>query len=1257
MTKIRSFLAFLIISLLLTACGSKVPATLPAPIMVTATSAAFTPQESIPEPPSLEVNSSLRFERLGLESGLSQSVIRDILQDSKGFMWFATEDGLNRYDGYNVKIFRPDPENQNSLSDRWITSLYEDSQGYLWIGTRQGGLNQYNPKNGQFKHFFHNPENANSPSSNNITDILQDRQGNLWIGTDKGLDRLDLHSKNFYHYRRDSLTGLSSDSISVLFHDSRNRLWVGTSDSGLNQFDTKTGTFKNYRYSLQDVVRVRSGEINSISNNNIRDIVEDTRGNLWIATENGLNYFNIQQELFTVYQFSTRSQFSLNDNDVFSLLLDNSGGLWVGTAKGLNYRIENSERFAHFSHDPGDIRSLSNNLIISMYEDEGGILWLGTYSGGVNKFNRGQSKFTYYRSLPDDEYSLSSNLIATIFIDRTGIVWIGTFGGGLNRYDPSTNLFYRSQHDPTNFSSLLSDEVFSICKDHDDRLWIGTSKGLSRLNSGGTIYTHFENDPADKNSISGGEVRAILEDSRGKLWLATSTGLDQYDRSTDTFVHYKHDPSQENSLSSNSVIALYEDHDQNLWVGTFDRGLNRFDQETGTFIRYQQDREDIQTLSDNSVTAIYQDTKERLWIATAGGGLNLYHPETNTFQRFTGRHGLPNNVINGILEDEFGQLWLSTNLGLSRFHPETETFRNYTVNDGLQSNEFSSGSYAKAADGRMYFGGINGLNAFYPSKVNDNTYLPPVVLTSFIPGSGPDPEMPQAEVLQQITVGWPNNNFSFEIAALSYAEPGRNQYAYVLEGFDNNWNYIGTNREGRYTNLSGGTYTLRVMGTNNDGVWNESDQTIQITVVPPFWQTWAFRILVTLAVLAFGVILYSRRMRNIQYQNLQLELTVQDRTKALQKRSEEMAALYSGDEKIIRAITLEQIFQAIVEVAVKMLHADRSMVFVWNNDKSQVVPLVSHGFKPETLKVLHFEKGEGLVGEVLATGEPLIVSDLDEETLRPDVRAAIVSEKIQSLVHLPIKVDEEIIGIFNVSFTDTDTITGDTVRLFNALVQRASLSAENMQLFEQTKELAVIEERNRVARDLHDSAKQKAFAALAQLGAVNGILKHNPEDAWSHLGEAENLVYEVIQELTFLIQEMYPMALKEKGLATTLREYIFEWENRNGVMINLDIQNPHRMPLETEQAIYRIIQESLANVARHSQADQVDVSLIYNDGTVALTVKDNGLGFDANRKKSGMGLRTIRERIESVGGQAHIQSQPGQGTKVEITAPFNGHQS
>jgi len=1236
-----------VIGLLIEACNGLEPVNAPAQITIKPTAAA--PQKVTQEEPLPNISGAIRFESLGLEDGLSQSTVLAILQDQFGFLWIGTEDGLNRYNGYTFKVFRPDLNNPATISDRWITSLIEDSQGYIWIGTRQGGLNRYDPATGKFIYYLHDPTDPESISSNYVTAILENTKGELWIGTNYGLNLLDRRTGKFQRYNSDPdiSTTLSSNLITTLFEDSRGILWIGTEDGRLNRFNSATKNFISYIYDPKNYSVVKG--------KNIKGIVEDRNGDLWLASFEGLHRFTPSESSFTSYQHSRAKPSNLISDTILSLYIDRSGTLWIGTNEGLDRFDSKTNSFVHYRHNPSDQTSLNNNIILSIYEDLGGVLWIGTFGGGLNKFNKGQSKFAYYHHEPSNPNSLSANHIFPIHADSVGNIWIGTYGGGLNRFNPNQGLFTHYLHDPENPNSLPSNEIYSVYVDKTNTIWVGTAEALSRRNPSSVNFTHYINDPANPASLAGGPVQVIFQDSRGLLWIGTSNGLDLLDPSTGKFTHYQNNLTKPDTISSNEITAIYEDRDGVLWVGTFDNGLNRFNRETGTFVRYQRNREDPQSLSDNSITAVYQDKKNNLWIATEGGGLNLYHPESNTFQHYTEKDGLPNNVIYGILEDKFGRLWLSTNYGLSRFNPEKETFRNYTDSDGLQSNEFNMGAYAKGLDGRMYFGGINGLNAFFPTEVKDNTYAPPVILTSFTPGGQPDPELPQAEALSQVTLGWPNNNFAFEVAALSFAEPGRNQYAYKLEGFDKDWNYVGPSREGRYTNLAGGTYTLRFMGTNNDGVWNESNQTVQITVVPPFWQTWTFRILITLAIIGLGLLAYRIRVHSIQTQNLQLELTIQERTSALQKRTEEIEALYSGDEKIIRAITLDQIFQAIVEVAVKMLHADRGVVFVWDEKQMQVIPCVSHGFLPETLKVLHFNKGEGTIGQVLETGVPLIISELDPETLRPDLRAAIAAEGIHSLVNLPIKVNEQTIGVFNVAFTRPGAITEDTARLFTALVQRAALSIENMQLFEQTKELAVIEERNRVARDLHDSAKQKAFAALAQLGAVSGILKSDPSNAWSHLGEAENLVYEVIQELTFLIQEMYPMALKEKGLATTLREYIFEWENRNGVMINLVIQNAQRMPLETEQAIYRMIQEALANVARHSQADQVNVSLIYNSESVAVTVEDNGLGFDAKTKASGMGLRIINERAESIGGRACIESEAGHGTKVVITAPLNGH--
>jgi len=339
---------------------------------------------------------------------------------------------------------------------------------------------------------------------------------------------------------------------------------------------------------------------------------------------------------------------------------------------------------------------------------------------------------------------------------------------------------------------------------------------------------------------------------------------------------------------------------------------------------------------------------------------------------------------------------------------------------------------------------------------------------------------------------------------------------------------------------------------------------------------------------------------------------------------------------------------------VDMLHADRSVVFSWDEGQTKVVPRVSHGYSPETLKVMEFAKGEGDVGQVLASGKPVIARALDPSTMRPDVRSAILAEGISSFVHLPIVVDHRVIAVFNIAFTRNDFIGEETVRLFSALAQRASISIANMELFEQTKDLAVMEERNRLARDLHDSAKQKAFAALAQLGTARGILNGNGNSAAMHLSEAENLVSDVIQELTFLVQEIYPITLQEKGLATALRDYIFEWENRNDAMVKFVSHHERRLPLEVEQAIYRVSQEALANVARHSRARRVDMSLLYNGDSIQLSLSDDGCGFDINSKSYGMGLRSIRERVSSIHGTVQIQSAPGHGTRILVQAPTKG---
>jgi len=1257
-----------ILAFLLTACGGG--------LALPATPKADSAPNSRPVAPNRALQTSLprvcdcvlRFDNLNIEQGLSQSSVDVIFQDSRGFMWFGTEDGLNRYDGYTFKTYKPDPDVPESLSDRWITAIVEDVDGYLWIGTRQGGLNRYDPRLETFTHYNHADVNPASLNNDHINMLYRDQLNNLWIGTPDGLDLFDQAQNNFKHYLAtpSDVENANKNRITAMLQDKHGQYWLGTSGGGLKKFDVQNNNLETYQSNSEN--------LNTISFDSVTAIVEDEHAIIWVGTRNGLNRFDPSTGLFDRFlkppadlesplpdnQASDGGQpaetieqeKNISSNAINALLIDSTGNLWVGTANGLN-RYEPGKGFVHYYHDPAFSKSLSKNHVASLYEDRSGTIWIGAYAGGVNIYDRQTDLFAYYRHDPLNPETISDNTVIPIYVDAEGYAWIGT-SNGLNRFNRQTNRVVRLQNDPRNPNSLGSNDILSITEDQGGYLWVGTTNGLDRLDRATSTFTHFRHDTQNQSSLSSNYIYVVYVDSHNEVWVGTTAGLDHLDRATGQFIHYTPRNDDSNSLSGTLVYSIHEDNTGKIWVGTFESGLNRFDPETGLFTRYRHDPQDKTSINNDSILTIYQDSQERLWFGTDGGGLSLYHSETDSFTYYLEKDGLPNGVVYGILEDDLGTLWMSTNFGISNFNPETKVFRNFDASDGLQSNEFNSFAYAKGKNGEFYFGGINGLTVFHPDDIADSAYTPQVSLIALTQDDQPLITESSVETLQAVTLEWPQNSLEFDFAALGYNQPGKNQYAYFLDGFDTNWHFIGMKRSGRYTNIPGGEYTLLLKATNSDGVWTESPTRITVTVIPPFWQTNVFRVLVALGTFVVVAGGFRLRTKAIQDRNRELERLVQERTQALEKRGMEMEALYKADERILRNVSLNQVFQTLVDVAVDMLHADRSVVLAWDEKKTKVVPRVSHGFSPATLKVLEFAKDEGIVGRVLASGKPVVVTDIAPEDLRPDVHAALLAESIKSFVHLPIVVDHKVAAVFNVGFTRLDMIGDDAVRVFSALVNRASISIANMELFEQTKDLAVMEERNRLARDLHDSAKQKAFAALAQLGTARGILNGNGNSVSIHLNEAENLVADVIQELTFLIQEIYPIALQEKGLANILREHIFEWENRNDTKVQFSARNERRLPLEIEQAIYRVTQEAMANVARHSRAKRVELALVYNVDTIQLSLADDGQGFDIQAKPHGMGLRSIRERVSSVHGTVQIQSAPGQGTRIIVQVPTKG---
>ncbi len=843
----------------------------------------------------------IKFERISLEQGLSQISVHCIIQDSQGFMWFGTQDGLNKYNGYDFEVYKPIPGDPHSLSDNYITVLYQDSSGMLWIGTENGGINKFDRETGQFTHYVYNPYDPYSLSNNTIRAIYEDRDGVLWVGTEGGgLNKFSQEIEIFTRYQTDSKNpySLSNNTVRAIHQDQEGVLWVGT-DDGLNRFDSQKEEFSHYKTNPDDPY--------SLSSNAIEVIYQDQSGMLWIGTlGGGLNKLERATGRFIRYRTNYNS-YSLSNNYVRVIYQDREGALWVGTDAGLNQFDRKNERFVRYYHDVTDSHSLSNDNIRSIYEDESGVLWIGTSGGGINKFDRATERFAHYKA--DFFSGLSSNFVRAFYQDPDdeNVLWIGSTGGGLDRFDREKGGITTYKPNVHTIYSISDDTINSICADQTGDLWIGTENGLNRFDRSTGYFTSYQHDPDDPHSLSDNTVLTVYQDREGVLWVGTRHGgLNRFDPVTEQFTHYQHDPRNPFSLSSNTVKVIYQDWSDALWIGTWDGGLNRFDQATERFVHYYSNPENPAGLSDDTILSIHEDQAGIFWLGTHSGGLNKFNRETGIFTHYREQDGLPNDVVYGILEDERGYLWLSTNKGLSRFDPQTERFINYDVSDGLQSNEFNEGAYYKSpTSGEMFFGGINGFNAFYPASIKSNPYVPPVVLTSLTQG-GEDVVAQALESVPKVTFRWPHNFFEFEFAALSYRQPEKNQYAYKLEGFEDDWIYAGTRRFGRYTNLPGKTYTLRIKASNSDGVWNEEGAAIEIRVVPPFWATWWFRGIAALALAGSVIGTYWLRVKNVEMRSRELETRIAQRTAELrqeidQRMQIEEALRQSEMEKAVAA--------------------------------------------------------------------------------------------------------------------------------------------------------------------------------------------------------------------------------------------------------------------------------------------------------------------------------------------------------------------
>lgn len=1315
------------------------------------------PARSAPPVGTFAPGASLRFEHLTIDDGLTQNAGLAMLQDSAGYLWVGSQDGLNRYDGYDITQFKHDPDNPASLGFNSIASLYEDADGILWVGTWGGGLNRFDAKTSAFTRYEPNPDDPNSIINPIVTAIAEDGRGGLWVGTQGGLERFNPTTEKFTH--------VNALPISVIQPAGDGTLWLGTGAFSV----TGTGLYRFDPAANKSELMGTQGEC--FQSPNVSDILTDPQGSLWISyggygvTGGGLDRYDPASGKCVHFDDDQTPDNQITDNNLTDLLLDREGALWATSWSGGVWRLPdlNAENFTVIHHDSADPESLSNDNTFSILQDRSGVIWIGTLSAGINKLNPQTLQFRTYRNKASDPESLASNHVGVFAETPNGVVWVGTWENGLGRFDPATGKFANFRNDPEDPQSLSSDLVMSLFADADNTLWVGTlGGGLNHLDPRTGKFTRYQNDAASPASLLENQITDILRDPDGRLWVANFAGLSRLDPDAEGFVNYP---------MSAPPVSLKVIGDE-LWIGTWGGGVSRLrltapnlDPAQAAFSTLTHDPANPNSLSENSAWDFAQTDDRVVWIGTQGG-LNRYDPKTGNFKAYREKDGLRNSTILTVNVDKQGFLWLTTNNGLAKFDPQTETFRIYDKSDGLQGNEFNSNAAMfSERTGEMYVGGVSGFSVFDPLDLQDNAVPPNVVISDFSIFNVPqnfDPNEP-------IRLKHDQNFISFEFAALDFQAPHKNQYAYKLEGFDKDWTLAGARNYASYTNLPGGEYTFRVKAANSDGAWNEEGAALDVTVIPPFWQTLPFQTGV-----AFGLILllaagFNWRVRAVREQNIRLQKMVDD-----QKRVE--AELRESEAKFRAMFESSAIGMGLGKIDGNMLAANAAICKMSGYTEEELKQRNdAENSYPEDAQVgmdLFAEMMAGKRdfynvekryvrknGEVFWTrltlslvrdinGQPSylvnMVEDIDDQKKKSEAlresearfRAmfdnAAIGIALVGLDRRPIAINEALVQMTGYKIDEGGRLTGKSltyppdaaigeaerkavlenkldaykiekryvhkdghvfwVRITNSVVRDengtpkyvlamtenideqkraaeklAAQDAEHRRQLEQriaerTEELnlanerlrekaaqdAVIAERTRLARDLHDAVTQTLFSTTLIADVLPEIWEMNPDEGKRRLEELRVLTRGALAEMRTLLVELRPNALVEVPLPTLLRQLTEALSGRARINIQLSAEGERKLPADVQVSLYRIAQEALNNVFKHSKATEAIVTLRMAD-SVRLTIADNGAGFDPSTVTADhLGVKIMRERADAIGAKLSIYSEPGEGTQISV---------
>jgi len=849
---------------------------------------------------SFAQKSDMVFHYLTADDGLSANNANIILRDDKDYVWIGTpENGINRYNSTQLKIYRNDPKNPESLSDNGVTCIAEDAEKQLWVGT-YNGLNLYSPDHDSFIRFFNDPKDSNSISNNHINCIFKDKQGKLWIGTNghEGLNRWDPASKKFKRFRVfDPKSKVEFGSIASIAQDKDGTIWIaGSADNGIMHFEPDKVEFTFY--TSTSILSLKA----------IQKLFVDNDNQIWISTYgSGLFSFDPTTNKFTKYN-SLGDGKGTNGKILSNIIQEDKNHLLIGVDQGgLNRYNKQTKLFEYIKYQSGNPTGLNNNGIWYLYKDTEGILWVGTSAGGVNFSNPKSEKFRLFRNIPGEPNSLVYNVVNSFFEDSDGLIWINTDGGGISVYNPRTGNFKNYKNKPSDPFSLPCNVIRQTVEDRNHNFWMGTwDGGYIKLDPKTEKFTRYLPESPKPYDLPVRTVWYNIIDSKGMMWLSMhGNGIVLFDPDKGITKRFRHDPEQEGSLSSNHVNFLYEDSHSNIWACT-SGGLNYFDPLTNTFkvIRVG--------LVNDYFWSLGEDKEGCYWGGNVKNDLVRFKADGTVVKIYNASNGLPDSRINGILEDSKNNIWVSSNEGISRINYKTGEIRNFLEGDGLQGKGFLRNSGLKTRSGKMYFGGTNGFNSFYPDSIKDNPFLPKVHIDEFLLFNQPvilgEPNSPLHKSIDQtreLVLSWKQSVFSFGFVAVNYTHPEKNLYAYKMEGFDKDWNYTDASRRlATYTNLDAGEYTFRVKASNNDGVWNETGTSLKITILPPWWRTWWFNLFVVLCILSAASGFYFYRVNRLKKQKKYLEGIIELRTHEINVKNSKL---------LEQTETLSQINEVLVE--------------------------------------------------------------------------------------------------------------------------------------------------------------------------------------------------------------------------------------------------------------------------------------------------------------------------------------------------------